>query len=341
MTEPIDFVIAWVDGSDSAWRRNFDRWKALYTPAAYVGSETADPGTDTSEERYRDYGMLRYWFRAAERFAPWVGNIYLLTWGHIPQWLDVSHPKLRVVRHEEFIPERYLPTFSSCPIELNMHRIGGLSEKFVYFNDDMFLCRPVAAERFFRNGLPCDAARLSVIRDEQVDHNKLECMRIINMRHARRGAIARNAGKWFNPRYTISDMIKTATLLPWSFWPGFQEYHMPQPFLKSTFERMWREQPDQLDSTCLHRFRTPNDVSQWLMRYEQLASGTFHPTGMRDTLLCKLSDDNRAIAEAITSGRYSMICINDNNEIRDPQAAARTVRDAFDALLPEKSAYEL
>ncbi|MEI3411918.1 MAG: hypothetical protein V8Q57_00820 [Blautia sp.] len=57
-----------------------------------------------------------------------MNQIYFVTWGHLPNWLNISHPKLKVVRHEEFIPPDYLPTFSSNSIELNLHRIKGLSK---------------------------------------------------------------------------------------------------------------------------------------------------------------------------------------------------------------------
>ena len=91
-----------------------------------------------------------------KNFAPWVNHIYFVTWGHIPSWLNTDHPKLTVVKHEDYIPKQYLPTFSSHPIELNMHRIRGLSEQFVYFNDDTFIINKMEPEDFFRNGLPRD-----------------------------------------------------------------------------------------------------------------------------------------------------------------------------------------
>ena len=141
----IDFVMPWVDGSDPAWREEFLKYRALQAPQ---GEPACDTGTaagavDASEERYRDWDTLRYWFRGVERFAPWVNRIHFITWGHLPAWLDTAHPKLHVVRHADYIPSPYLPTFNSCPIELNMHRIEGLAEHFVYFNDDTFLsaCR--------------------------------------------------------------------------------------------------------------------------------------------------------------------------------------------------------
>lgn len=92
--EKIDFVIPWVDGSDPAWREEFQR----YSPTK---------GTDAGENRYRDWNNLRYWFRGVEKFAPWVNTVWFVTWGHVPQWLDRNAPKLRIVRHEDYIPSKY------------------------------------------------------------------------------------------------------------------------------------------------------------------------------------------------------------------------------------------
>ena len=93
--EEIDFVITWVDGGDKAWQRE----KACYDPAA---------GTDDGEERYRDWDLLKYWFRGVEKYAPWVRKIHFLTWGHIPEWLDTSNKKIHIVNHKDYIPKEYL-----------------------------------------------------------------------------------------------------------------------------------------------------------------------------------------------------------------------------------------
>ena len=65
-------------------------------------------------------GLLKYWFRAVEAYAPWVGQVHFITWGHLPEWLNTQCPKLHIVNHEDYIPEKYLPTFSANPIELNI-----------------------------------------------------------------------------------------------------------------------------------------------------------------------------------------------------------------------------
>ena len=51
--EKIDFVIAWVDGSDPAWQAE---------KAQYRGG----PVADASAVRYREWDTLRYWFRGVE-----------------------------------------------------------------------------------------------------------------------------------------------------------------------------------------------------------------------------------------------------------------------------------
>ena len=84
--EPIDFVITWVDGTDPAWRAE----KQHYSP---------DAVSDDQEVRYRDWELLRYWFRGVEKFAPWVRTIHFVTWGHLPDLLNVENPKLHIVNH--------------------------------------------------------------------------------------------------------------------------------------------------------------------------------------------------------------------------------------------------
>jgi len=330
MKTDIDFVIPWVDGSDPEWLKEFARY------------HTADKYIDASPSRYRDWDYLRYWFRAVERFAPWVRRVHFITWGHLPQWLNIGYPNLNVVRHEDFIPHEYLPVFSSHPIELLMHHIKGLSERFVYFNDDMFLGRPVTPDRFFRCGLPCDTARLGAIAAGSISHIIMNNVEIINCRHDKKKAIKRHPGKWFNRRYSAIDMFKTLTLMPWDFFPGFKDPHMPQPFLRSTFEKLWTEEKEKLFGTLSRRFRSLLDHSQYLMRYEQLATGCFAPVSYRDTRLDLLGDENiDEICSYIQTYKYAMFCLNDSDAIKDFEKVKKQLLAAFEYILPEKCNYEL
>jgi hypothetical protein len=303
----------------------------------------ATGGDENAHEiRYRDWGTLPYVFRGIERFAPWVRRVHLVTCGHLPTWLNTNCERLNVVRHSEFIPPDYLPTFASRPIELNAHRISGLSEKFVLFNDDMFLLRPVAESRFFRDKLPCDMARLSLIGPSTISHTVLNMVEIMARRHDRRTVMRGNRAKWFSPRYGVDNLLKTLNLSLWQGWSGLADTHMPQPYLRATFERMWAEERAILDATCRQKFRSPFGVNHWLMRYEQLATGMFAPVGFGDAHLDALCEGRMdEIERVIRSGNKAMICLNDSPLTVDFEALRTRLHTALEAILPEKSSYEL
>ncbi len=336
----IDIVIPWVDGSDPEWRRAFEKARTESggdNPVVATGGDE-----NTSEIRYRDWGTLPFLFRGIERFTPWVRRVHLVTWGHLPGWLDLSNPSLNVVKHGDYIPAEYLPTFASRPIELNVHRIEGLAERFILFNDDMFLCRPVPVERFFRGGLPCDMARLSLIAPSTISHTVLNMTEIVARRHDRRRVMRRNPGKWFSPRYGAGNLLKTLDLSLWRGWSGLADTHAPQPYLRTTFERMWAEEGAVLDATCRRKFRSPFGVNHWLMRYEQLATGRFAPVSVKDARLDTLHEGRIGeIENYIRDGRYAMICLGDTPLLRDFEEVRGRLVAALDNILPEKSSFEL
>ncbi|WP_229071659.1 stealth conserved region 3 domain-containing protein [Actinoplanes sp. DH11] len=139
---PIDVVYTWVDGDDPAWMA---RKSAVLERLGYPPVEAA-----ASDARFRSRDELRFSMRSLALFAPWVRNIYLVTDDQTPAWLDVNHPRIKVVSHKEVFGDRgQLPTFNSHAIESQLHRIEGLSEHFLYFNDDVFLGRPLQPQSFF------------------------------------------------------------------------------------------------------------------------------------------------------------------------------------------------
>jgi len=135
-----DLVYAWVDGAFPGY---------LKERAAY--SKTP---VDMNPERYRDtYQSLRYSLRSVQDHLSWVNNIFILTnRPQVPAWLNTAHPRIKIVHLDEFIPARYLPTFSSNAIESFLHLIPGLSEHFIYMNDDFFFGADTSLQDFFRGG---------------------------------------------------------------------------------------------------------------------------------------------------------------------------------------------
>ncbi|KAG7159870.1 N-acetylglucosamine-1-phosphotransferase subunits alpha/beta-like [Homarus americanus] len=100
--------------------------------------------------RFEDNEELRYSLRSLEKYAPWVRRIFLVTNGQIPYWLNLDHPRLTIITHEEiFTNISHLPTFSSPAIESHIHKIPGLSEHFLYLNDDVMLGSVVWPEDFY------------------------------------------------------------------------------------------------------------------------------------------------------------------------------------------------
>lgn len=148
---PVDAVITWVDAADPAWRRRRDR--AAEAAAAGTGRPT---GIDLADNRYRDRGELRYCLRSIAAYAPWIRHVFLVTDDQAPDWLDTCHPRVTVVDHRELVTDPDAPeVFNSHAIESRLHRIPGLAEHFVYFNDDIFLGRPQRPQDYFLpSGLP-------------------------------------------------------------------------------------------------------------------------------------------------------------------------------------------
>lgn len=330
----IDFVILWVDGKDPSW---------LSEKKRYEGKRAED---SDSVNRYRDWNLLPYWFRAVDAFAPWVRKIHFVTWGHLPAFLNLDAPKLHIVRHDEFIPSEYLPTFSSHTIEMNIHRIPGLAEHFVYFNDDMFLLRPFQPEEFFRDGLPCTyggevpIALVGNIGTWQ--HAAVNDLGIVNAHFPKREAVAKHGKKYIDKRYRWKDNIRTVLLekLYPDYFTGFQNLHAPAAYLKSGFQEVWDAEPEKLDATCRDRFRTSDNVNQWVVLWWQVASGQFSPA-MIDNLVMKISDGTiNELCDAIERQSHDYICLNDPEEAVNFEQLSQKLTEAFAKILPEKSSFE-
>ena len=142
VTFDIDMVFSWVDGTSS----EFQRARARHMEAYVVGDG------DDSEARYRQIDELRYALRSVNLYAPWIRRIFIVTDSPRPAWL-AEHPRVTIVRSEEFFADvSVLPTHNSHAVESQLHHIDGLSEHFIYSNDDMFFGRPVRPEMFFSPG---------------------------------------------------------------------------------------------------------------------------------------------------------------------------------------------
>lgn len=328
--DKIDFVLLWVDGNDPAWLEQ----KNQYSPNKVDFS--------TSDNRFRDWDNLQYWFRGVEKYAPWVNNVYFITWGHLPKWLNTEHPKLKIVKHTDYIPEQYLPTFNSDTIETNIFRLDELSETFVLFNDDFFLIDSVKPEDFFQNGLPCDSFVENLIAPvgrAGITHTKVVITDIINDHFKKREVHKRIRGKIYNSKYGMQNLI-TLYFSPFSYFTGFRNPHIAQSHLKSTFREIWEKENVALDTSCKNRFRGTNDVSHWLMRYWNLCSGNFEPRRISFGRYFEAKRNNDALCSYIREHKGKTVCINDMAGDYSFEEARDEINAALRDILSEPSGFE-
>ncbi len=325
--QPIDLVLPWVDGNDPAWQQ--EKQQILGT--------TPDGGA----VRYRDWDNLRFLFRSIEACLPFVRTVHFVTWGHLPSWLNTDCEKLHVVRHCDYIPSDYLPTFNSHTIELNFHRIEGLSDRFIYANDDMFFLQPLTESFFFHNDLPIDVGIENPHRfvSGEIDHIIGNNLAVINQHFDKKEAIARMRKKWYSPKLK-KGLIKNLYLSPFASFTGFYDPHIPFAYNKRTFETVWEAEGERLQATCSHRLRSIEDVNQWLFRYWQIASGNFSPSGTDRGKFFSIGRDDTAIRHAILSCQYPMICLNDDDPHLDFENEKQQLRDWLESVFPQKSSFE-
>lgn len=328
----IDFVVSWVDMDDPKWQHDF---------ASYSG-KIDNRKNEVSEARFRDYGFLKYWFRGVEKFAPWVRKIHFVTCGQHPKWMNIKHPKLQLVDHKDYIPNRFLPIFNSSLIEIYLHKISGLSEHFVYFNDDFFIINDLKQERFFKGGLPSDIAAFRINMGMSLWSKCLKNnIALINKYFDKGEVMKRDHDKWFDESY--GSKANLTHLL--SFYPKFTTLRTPhnaQPYLKRTFEDVWLHAEKELTEMSSHRFRSPLDYTQELFRTWQICKSDFEPYNTyKDTKMFPLLFKAEKAVKAIKDQSYSLVCINDNEHMRNYEQTMAKVEQAFESILPEKSSFEL
>lgn len=335
----IDVVIPWVDPTDKEWQASKNKFL----------KDLNNDKVDNSENRFRDWDNFKYVFRGIDKFMPWVHKIYLITCGQVPDWMNKeADDRLVIVNHSDYIPKEYLPTFSSHPIELNLHRIKELSEHFIYLNDDYFVINETSPEDFFVDGLPCDYALEDPITPDHKDifnNILINNMVLLNSHYDRRTVLKEQKKKF----YSMCD--KKAFITNMCFRPlkrnhffGLHYSHLASNILKSTIEKVWTKNREILEATSSHKFRNADDVNQFIFKNEQYVTGKFHPYNINrfgraiqldDTIEGAVED----VCRTITDSDYKMICINDCN-IEDFDNTRTKINAALEKILPNPSVWE-
>lgn len=290
----MDAVITYVDGADPQWQREY---------AAAVGVPPED-------KRYREWGLLKYLLRGLEINLPFVEKLFLLVSGpsQLPSWLS---SEVRVVCHKDIIPERYLPVFNSCAIEMFLHRIPGLGEQFVYFNDDLLPLLPCTKEDFFDDGRPALSFR--------------------------KGFLATNM--YLHQVKNSSDLARKALGLRPS--PMFvRPPHSCMPMLRSHSEAAFAAVEEELLSR-LSTLRTPRSVNQYFFTdYLYFAGRTVRGRISRKHISLGVYSGGK-IADLIDRPSRQIACINDVSMPESRYLQTRKcIIDALERRFPSPSRFE-
>lgn len=332
--EKIDFVILWVDGTDEEWLQKKKEWQKKYNIV------------DNQPERYRDWDNLHYLFRSIEKNASWVNHIYLVTDNQVPNWLKLDNNNVSVIDHTEIMEEEDLPTFNSSAIEMNIYKIPGLSENFVYLNDDMFFLKATRPEDFFVNGVPREQAALNLIMPSKTHRSRrvmFNNVTLINDTFDKNKTLKEKPFNWINYKNGFSQLVRTLLLLPWSEFSNFKQTHLPTSQKMSTYKQIWSKYEKELKESSSYKFRSLNNYNQWLIKDWQLAANNFIPQNLNFGKVYQIytKDTVHKCIKHIQKSKTKIICVNDNEYLEDFAYAKEKINAALEEKFPKKSKYEL
>ncbi len=308
---PIDIVFSWVDGTDLEWQR---------TRAARMRSYVVGEGDD-HEARFRQLDELKYALRSVHLFAPWIRNIVIVTDSPRPEWL-AEDPRVTVLPSAGFFADpAALPTYNSHAVESQLHRIPGLSEHFLYSNDDMFFGREVEPEAFFTSagvGRFIEAETRIGLGEPEPARSGFE-----NAARVNRALLQERFGR------TIARHLE----------------HAPAPLRRSVLDELEAEFPEEFARTASSRFRSAADISvtNSLYHYYALLTGRAVP---QESMRVKYVDTTAqaGVAELATLLRkrdHDFFCLNDGSfpEL-SPEERASAVRSFLEDYFPIPAPWE-
>lgn len=313
---PIDVVYTWVDGEDLLWKAE----KIKYQGGSIENIEEA--ARAYSDERFRNRDELLYSLRSIELFAPFVRNIYIVTAGQTPEWLNLSHPKIHIVDHKDIYRNiEHLPTFNSSGIETQLHHIEGLSEYFLYLNDDFMLgdfCTP--SDFFYANGIikffPSEARAY----EDDIDDSREEYL-----------IADRNAINLMKKDYDVCSR--------------YIMKHAPYPCNKSYLYELERRYSSQFADCASSRFRSKKDLRPIAFMQPNLGliEGKAIASNISNRYLALYKNTIKEQFDGVINSRkYKTICINDVGvSIDNLEETNKLTHDFLENYYTIKSSFEV
>ncbi len=306
----IDLVYLWVDGNDPEWKK-----KKQVLTGSRVGYSEAE-----TEGRYANNDELKYSLRSAEMYAPWIRQIFIVTDNQVPQWLDTRNPKVKIIDHKDIFPPEILPSFNSSVIEYYLYKIPGLSEHFLFANDDMFFNAPVAPDFFFAaDGYPF--VRLK--------------KKILGKAHHMLKAKLAKLGQY---RQMLVDSMLLVEKKFGIFYSGVP-HHNIDAFRKSDYKKAVEEVfHEEVERSKMNRTRKYGDLHRSAFAYYMLAIGHGHIKYIGRTEALRILIYKHDFTKRLSRYAPILFCLNDDQHVTKEDR--EKVKPFLEGLYPDKSPYE-
>ncbi len=306
----IDLVYTWVDGSDPQWQAKHDAVSGVALRPA-----------DNCKGRYFNNDELRFSLRSVEKYAPWINHVYIVTDGQTPDWLDTSNPKVTIVDHKEILPPEARPCFNAFVIEHCLHKIPGLSEHWLYANDDTFINRPVAPADFFAiDGLPIMRFTRGYLREATLFFKE----KIIRHQVGAYPLALRKAARLVSLKHGI--------------YYNCDPHHNIDAYLNSDYAHAHKTYAAEVEPTLINHLRRSNDVSRVFVAFDSLARGRAHLQYVGRDVSFRLRIHKHDSYEKLRQSNPMFFCANDSEHCTDDDR--RLCRHFLEARYPDKSQFE-
>lgn len=308
----VDIVVTYLNERDSKWQEDFNYWK---DKEIKEGKASPNNRQAFGEERIREWDAFKYWFRGVEQNCPWVNKVFLIVQNerHIPEWINRDHPKLRIVYHEEYIPQKLLPTFNAMTIGMYVAYIKDLSENFIICDDDFYFLNPIKEDRFFKYNKPVHLNNIVPYVPYTTNSTDGVFWQILNndMEFEKKF----NRGK-----------IK------------YGVYHLPEARKKSFEIKILNDYSKEiLDSYIVSKFRHPNNLCNYMFSdLLKLFNEAVLDNPYKNSSYCTLKS-------TVNYNDYfnkEMVCFNDTQDLDNYEKTKERFIEFLEKKLPNKSSYE-
>lgn len=293
----MDVVITYVNGNDQQWLQSY----AEHTKVPIM------------TKRFRDWGMLPYLFRGIEQNMPFVRKVYLVVAceSQVPQW--INRERVEVVLHSDFIPQKFLPTFNSNTIEMYLHRIIGLDERFLYFNDDMFPMLPCEESDFYRG-------------DKSIIHFSSHIFVGANMYKQ----ICKNSDRLVRNLLGLRPVRRF-----------IRPQHICSPMRKSLSEQLFTRAKEEIENSITIT-RTADNYTQYIYLDYLYYQGYIIDHRLSNKHISVALSTPKKVSAYILHPSKQLLCINDVHLGEKHYLSMRSaIQEAFGKRFPNKSKYEL